>query len=230
MKVAKSRVLAGGGETCDLLADDFENTDGVELVTHTWTADGTTCLTDACEIDTARANDDSVGGQFGSAGSSSGLLNHSVDTTAYRLVKTFAEQASGTFVAEFAIQFDTTATTNNEQLFSLTDGAHVFDATTMVFLRRQGTALQIRTPPTATWETICGTPCFTADTWHRVEIEVNATAETFNLWIDDTQRATDKPFAVSGDIDRVTIQKRSSADAQPSTWIDTLCIYSGARP
>ena len=101
-----------------------------------------------------------------------------------------------------------------------TDGA-----TNTVQLKVNGTDLQSYD---GGWVGITTGDDVSADTWYKIEIEIDHAANTFDAWLDgvskgtfnfDTARATSNSFELT---------QRASTDGY-DTWVDDICIYSGAR-
>jgi len=201
----------------DLLKDDFEDSDGVNLVSHTadtpasvWSGfDG-----DNIEIDTGQYN----------SGTSSLKVNGSNNYLCY---KTWASgQSTGKHTYDFYYRYADQYGTQGEIAFG--KGAYSWgDNNWVTLIGHSGGYLRYYTG--GGWTNLTTEP-LTFGSWDHIEIELDMDANTINIWINNVQVLTNGAFQNSGagvePLDTFSVTDNTGA---ADVWYDDLWVYEGAR-
>jgi hypothetical protein len=206
-----------------LLQDGFEAADGTNITAYGWGVVDTD-PGDFVEIDTAQKHYDPP--KY--IGASSVLLNDDADELDYTLYKPFTQQTAGHFTVRIWHR-DGDVSASDTAFFTLSAVNTDVDAQRTLGLGQMYNDINSYAYP-AGWSNII-LNVLLADTWQKIEVEVDLDAEIFCVWVDDSRNDNGGawfPFANSGVYPAYIFIKKAS-NAIADKWLDDLIIYKGAR-
>jgi hypothetical protein len=205
------QTVSGGGG-CGTFSADFEGEiDETELsaITAAWTE--APVSTNYFVVDTAQAN----------GGSASARLLISPATQELRVYRTYAEQ-NGTYDLSFYFRWNDNSDSYIE-FIALTDGDFSWNSTitATIYVSTVDGSLFYHNGSSWTDTTID----ISADTWTKITIISDLTADTFDIEINDSPAASNLTMQSSGlSPDRVYLEFNAGTGSAGTIWVDDLCI------